>query len=188
MTVKIPLSELGQTSAEDFDMCVRVHARDLLEHDAHHTKIAQGDTERVPYPPPVTVPLVDRAIRRPDFVPDYEIVDDTPEPPPPPTPEERLAAARLWKRSELGQAEAEAANAVVSPGKVRLFSLTEADIRSKPEKSRSKKDEAFLKEQEARGARLAAIYRHGAELEAQIEDLDEEALKTWQPAPFPEAK
>lgn len=190
MTEKILLSELRGVTREDFDLCVQTHARDLREHDEHHTRLALGAEDHVAYPAPSSLSLVDRAIRRPDFVVDYEIVDDTPRAP---TAEELLAMSRSQRRSELRQMEEAAANAVVAPGKIRAFALREADLRnglaelrlSEPEATLPKEDEDFLREQEARRAGLLAIHRHGAQLEAEIEDLDEEALKTWQPRPFP---
>lgn len=180
MTAKIPLSVLGGVSPEDFKMCVEVHAKNLRDHDAHMQKVAEGSAEHVGYPPPMTLPLVDSCVRRPDLVEDYEIVDDTP---PPPTPEERTRLARAKRRGELADLELAAAQAVIPQGKVRSRALREQDIRTG--KTVSKTDAAFLKEQEAIRQKLNAIHRHGADLEAALEDLDEEALKSWQPAPFP---
>lgn len=177
--MKILLSELGRTTREDFEMCVQVHAADLRAHDAHMQKVANGVDDHVAYPPPVALQIVDQCIRRPDLVPDYEIVDDSP------TPAERLRAARHERRGELATLEANARAAVVPHGKLRARSIREADVRALPEKKRSRVDAAFLREQEDIAAKFEAIHRHGAKLEAEIEDLDEEALKSWRPVPFP---
>ena len=182
MTAKVLTSELGVISREDFALCVQKHADDLRTHDAHMAEIAAGDKDRVPYPPPSSLELVDRCVRRPDLVADFEVVDDTP---PGPTEEERLQTARAARRGEVARLEAAAEATIIPPGKVRAHNIRVADALHVPEGKRSKADVAFLREHEAVGKRIDAIHRHGAKLEAVIEDMDEEALKTWQPEPFP---
>lgn len=182
MTAKVLLSELGPFSRDDFALCVQKHAEDLRAHDAHAAAIAAGDEERVPYPPPTSLEVVDRCVRRPDLKVDYAIVDDSP---PRPTDEERLRSARDARRGEVARLEIAAEAAVVPPGKVRAYAIRVADVLKVPEGKRSKADAAFLREQEAVLKRVEAIRRHGAALEADIEDFTEKELELWQPAPFP---
>lgn len=181
MPVQIPLSELGQVSQEDFAKAVRIHAENLKVYKAHSDAIAGGSEEHEPYPPPSALVIVDKCIRWPELEIDYEIVDDTP---PPPTDEERLARLRIECRSRLLQLESAAINAVLPPGKARAYSIREADIRKDPGLP-SSEEGAFLAEQEERARKIDAIHRAGAAQEATIEDLNEEELKTWQPASFP---
>lgn len=55
------------------------------------------------------------------------------------------------------------------------------------EKARDPKADEFLARADAINAKLRAIELHGAELHAEIEDLTEENVDDWKPAPFPGA-
>lgn len=76
MTLQILRSQLAGVSESDFELVVRTHAENLRAFEQHMEHIRAGSKEHQPYPPPHSLPIVDRAVRRPDFVPDYRIIDD----------------------------------------------------------------------------------------------------------------
>jgi hypothetical protein len=126
---QVPLSALAGVSREDFDLVVLAHAENLRQHKEHHdareAELAAlapddngGSVERQPYPAPHAMPLVDECVRRPDMVPDYEIVDDGP------TPEQSLRSKKDaaiaviidWEISQLQPIQ-------LAPGKQRMHAL-----------------------------------------------------------------
>lgn len=160
----------------DYAQAVETHRQALLAHRFI------GDAA------PTAVALVEQAVRRvpregaaDDFVADYVIVDDTP-----PVPEVSDAERRQALVATVRQAEREASDAVIGPGKLRLLNLETSLVYGKPEDRRTPADDATLASYHAVRARLSAIEHHGATLEAQIDDLVPEQFDTWWLVPFPE--
>jgi hypothetical protein len=139
-----------------------------------------------------------------DFVPDYEIEDDTP---PPPTLDQRkhlLAAqlhasameaqaailpplkARIWN-IEYARISAAVAAVPGKPGTVDTPAETSEALRKRALKTLKKEDAEFLLAHEGRLKKLDAIHYQMAKLESEIHDLTEETIDAWKPAPFPGA-
>jgi hypothetical protein len=208
VTLRVPKSKLDVqgVSAEQFGSLVADHARNLLEHALHMKRVAAEDASRpaivsdslrshldsgrpegswappprahVGYPPPPAPPLVDQAVRRPDFVPDFEVFDDGP------TPAQKLRAAKDALLVRVGQLEGQAVAAVLpAPGKQRAEAIRERDLRAGAVLSSA--DEAFLEERDRQRARLEEIERHAAAMASEVEDLPSvEEAGRWQPRPF----
>ncbi len=106
---------------------------------------------------------------------DYVIVDDRP----------GLRARKDALIHQVIEQERALMAASMPPGKRRLAALRAAGIRRKREAERSEADRNFLADEDARQKREAAIGRYAAEQMAAIEDLTEEMIEVWQPAPLP---
>ena len=143
MTMRILKSELTNVAVGDFDTAVQVHVENLRQYREHQAHIARGSTEHHPYPPPITHPLVNRAIDPVTGKADYEIVNDDPDP---------LRVKKNALLQKIAEAEAEMAEAILPPGKLRLATL-------EPEKNKDKL------------AALNALNIATAKLMAKVEDL-----------------
>ena len=97
-----------------------------------------------------------------DFVADYEIVEDMPLP----TLDDRKQALTAAIRG----AETTALTKIISPARERLMGLDLNAVYAKPEAARSDADRALLARAAEVAVRKQAVQRHGAELEAAIED------------------
>ncbi len=183
MTRQIPLSQIGD--ADGFKKRVEAFRQAKIDHQKtidvpapqeHH--VVEAVVRRVPHPhgDPAAGEGSEGAGGPDDYViDDYEIVDDRPS----------LRARKDALIHQVAEAERELMVAAMAPGKRRLAGLRAQDIYQKPQAERSDADRQFLAETQARLKCEAAIGRHAAELQAAIEDLTEETIGAWQPAPFP---
>ncbi len=170
MTTQIPLSQIGD--ADVFKKRVEAFRQAKIDHQ-----------RTIDVPAPQEHHLVEAVVRRvpqrnaPDdyAIDDYEIVDDGPS----------LRARKDALIHQVAEAERELMIAAMAPGKRRLAGLRAQEIYQKPQAERSEADKQFLAATQARLNREAAIGRHAAELQAAIEDLTEDTIGAWQPAPFP---
>jgi hypothetical protein len=187
MTAQIPLSQIGD--AETFKQRVVAFRQARIDHQ-----------KTVDVPAPQEHHLVEAAVRRlsryqetgsgdqadllipdtrylmPDeYVIDYEIIDDRPS----------LRARKNALIAQISEQERALMEASMAPGRRRLAGLRAHEIRQKPEVERSGADKRFLAETQARLDREAATGRHAAEQMAAIEDLTDQTIGDWQPAPFP---
>lgn len=126
MTVKIPRSHIADP--HQFEAAVAELAHAMKHWRAHMKRVeedekngVQGIDRHHPIPRPVSHPLVVQCVDENDE-PNYEIVDDGP------TPEERLAVRKLELLHAINLAERAAMDALVPPGRRRLFNLREAEI------------------------------------------------------------
>jgi hypothetical protein len=150
----------SQLAGVNFAEVVEEHRQALLAHRF------TGDAA------PAAHSLIASAVRRvnqgdgkpDDFVADFEVIDDTP----PPPSDADLKAALLAK---VRTAEAAAAMAVIGNGKLRLLMLEVQTIAAKPEGDATPEDREKLALLQSVMDRRAAIDRHGATLEAAIDDL-----------------
>jgi hypothetical protein len=124
----IPASAIA--GVKHFSVAAAAHAAEMKTWRAHMARVADDQKNDVPierrhvaYPRPRAHAWVERAVDEKDEV-NFEIVDDGP------TAEERLAARKAELLSEVSIAENKAIDAVVPPGKRRLFNLRESTIQS----------------------------------------------------------
>ncbi len=171
MTLQVLKSQLAGV---DFAEVVEEHRQALL---AHRFTIGE--------PAPVAHSMISAAVRRvqevgqpDDFVADFEVIDDTP---PPPSLEHRRNDLLVLVRT----AEIAAARAVMGDGKLRLLSLDARTAMLKPVDERTAEDIATLKTLNDVTAKRSAIERHGATLEAEIEDLPADKIAAYKFEPFP---
>jgi len=170
MTAQIPLSQIGD--ADEFKKRVAAFRQAKLD---HHARIGE--------PAPREHELVEACVKRvprgeaPDdyVVEDYAIVDDRPS----------LRARKDALIHEVSREEHALMVASMPPGKRRLDGLTAGDLLRRPETERSTAETAFLAERDTRHVREDAIGRHAAQLMSDIEDLTDETIGAWKPAPFP---
>ena len=186
-----PLSEIKKLSF-DFETEVRNFVQAKKDH---------LNTEGVPAP--THHPWVEASVRRiageiqrsgattiihsDDFVPDYQIVDDTP---PPPTLDDKKAKLA----QDVGMQANALAEKILPRLKRKLFDFQAGDAakaialaqeaQQEPDPVHKFAWDAHLARQE----KVEAIYRHAAELESQIHDLTEDQVDVWQGAPFPSAE
>lgn len=137
-------------------------------------------------PRPVAHALVESAAKRiqeigqPDtYVADYEVIND--DPPPPTVAEKRT---KLIQQSRT--AEMEVGLRILPEGKRRLLNLEQARISVIKEDERIPEDKALFERIQATNKRLNDLYRHGAEVEAEIESLPEDQLDTFVLPAIPE--
>lgn len=165
MTLQIKSSEIGDPAA----FAARVEA-------FRQAKLAHHQT--VDEPAPVEHHLVESCIRRvpgedaDDYVADYEIIMPT------------LDEQKAELTANVHKAEAYALHAKLSPAKRRLHSYQLADVVGKNEEQ-TEEGKAVIATHHELAEHANKIGRHAAQLLSEIEDLDEETIKTWQPAPFP---
>jgi hypothetical protein len=126
MKQKIPASAIA--GINNFYVAAAAHAAELKAWRAHMERVSDDQKNDVPierrhvaYPRPRSHPLVESAVDEHDDV-NFEIVDDGP------TAEEELAAHKAELASAVSIAENKAIDAVVPPGKRRLFNLRESAI------------------------------------------------------------
>lgn len=170
MTAQIPLSQIGDADA--FKQRVAAFRQAKLDHHAVVGEPAPREHEFVE----AAVRRVPRADAPDDYAIDYEIVDDRPS----------LRARKDALIHEVTREEHALLVTSMPPGKRRLDGLTAGDLLRKPEAERSTAERTFLAERETRQAREDAIQRHAAQLMSDIEDLTEETISAWKPAPFPD--
>lgn len=169
MTAQIPLSQIGDADAfkkrvEEFRQARLDHHATLVEPAPREHELVEAAVRRVP-----------RGDAADDYAIDYEIVDDRP----------GLRARKDALIHDVAQQEHAFLVASMPPGKRRLEGLTAGDLLRKPEAERTEAERTFLADREARHAREEAIQRHAAQLMSDIEDLNEETIGAWKPAPFP---
>jgi hypothetical protein len=159
----------------DFEPAVQ----EFIDAKKHHLT-----TEGVPAP--TAHPTVEAAVRRipgtvdvpDDFVPDYQIVDDTPDPP-------SLDERKMLLASKLDSQATSLMHAIVPPLKSHLMNIQVGDAQIVPESQRTDEQKATIADHEARSQKTHAIFRHLAVLKDQIHDLTDATIDTWEPAPFP---
>lgn len=206
------LAQHGLT-AERYGEIVRYHAGELANWDAHMKRVeaslhlpksipdpaqeppvpgkehehvqrfVHNPAKHTPYPPPAAPAMIDEAVRRGDFAPDYEVEDDLP---PPPSAEEVLAGRKRALIDAVSIAEAAAAAALIAPGKRRLADLQFAAAFEKPEEKRSIDEVATIGASMLRMKQLHAIELHAAQMMHDIEDLTAATVDAWSMTPFPE--
>ena len=204
MTMQIPLSQIGE--AASFKARVEAFRQAKLDHHAtvgepapRESELVEAAVRRVPgglsgiarspaagegsanFAARSAAPahaLDDRAMQEnaaDDYAIDYEIVDDRPS----------LRARKDALIHEVTQQEHALLAASMPPGKRRLDGLQAGDLLRKPEAERSAAERTFLADRDTRHACEEAIQRHAAQLMSDIEDLTEETISAWKPAPFP---
>lgn len=176
MVIQIPLSLSGPPA--EFAAKVDAHRAALAAHRVGKPGIGapQADqlvdslVERVPQTGPV-------ATRGPDEfrVRAYEIIDDTPAPPAPPTLAERKAALL----GELHRTEQATRNAILSPGRANLLTLTANEAMNTPEPVRSPDQATAIAAYVAFQSRSVEITHNAAVAQIEIEDLDEADVASW---------
>lgn len=171
MTVKIMLSAIGDLVA--FKALVDDHAAELRQYAEHVAAVKMGEAQG--YPPPVANELVDRAVRRPDLVPDFEVVDDVT--PPPLSLEEKKQ--RLHAR--IRQLESEAMSRDMPVGKRRLLSLKLREALETPENARTDDETSIVSSHEDLAKRDRALQRRAAEMQAVVDDLTAEDIDSFEP-------
>jgi hypothetical protein len=159
----------------DFGGAVDAHIKALK---AHQSTIG----EAAPTPPH---PLVERVIRRvqypidakkpDDFVADFKVVDDTPS----------LDQRKMELAQKIGLGAQTLINSIIPPLKVRLWNLQANEAKGIPPAKRSTQQKTAIANQDARNAKVNAIMAHLAQMESDIDDLTEQTIDGWQPAPFP---
>lgn len=176
MTLRIPKSAV--TDADAFKKTVDRYIAELTAHNYSKGK-----------PRPVAPhPLVEQAInrvvrpRQPDqFVPDYEILDDTPEPEFIANIQEPVLTFEDKKNILLGQltaAEIKARHRILTPGRARLFSAEYNILKSKGDKLSDQEKEQLAEKQvildKCHELELAAAHVHIA-----IDDLTEYTIDNF---------
>jgi hypothetical protein len=204
MTAQIPLSQIGDPAA--FEARVAAFRQAKLDHHARvgepaprEHELVEAAVRRVPRglgdivrspvagedsadfaarsATPAQAPG-DRAMQdnaADDYAIDYEIVDDRPS----------LRARKDALIHEVSREEHALLVASMPPGKRRLDGLKAGDLLRKPQAERADAERNFLADRDARQAREDAIQRHAAQLMSDIEDLSEDTIGAWKPAPFP---
>lgn len=150
-------------------------------------------TRHVPYPAPHAHPLVDKALNE-----GFQIVDDSP------TPDQILVAKKRLLIEKLTQAEAAVISSIFPIGKQRANAIRQADILAKekkyiealPEetrkdpakftvavdkirKARSPDDAAHMNIMEVQSVQADSLYRAGAKIMSNIEDLTADNIDAW---------
>ena len=157
---------------EAFKKAVAKHIADMTA----HTKTKGVPAPQAPHS------LIENSVKRvavkgrPDsFVPDYEIIDDSP-------PETKLSLEdrKMLLVGRLRTAELAALNKLIPERKRRLFSFQVNAARLKPEDQRTEDDKALLAKQDEIEAMYKQFQYKSAEAEAAIEDLTEATIDKWQ--------
>ena len=170
---RILLSELAGVSPADFELVVQTHARNLLDYKLHHDKIAAGSTEHQPYPAPSAPALVVRAIEPDALVPYYDLIDDGP------TPEQKLRALRNEKLAAITAAENAAVEALMPPGKRRKAVLYELELLQLAQPDDPPHPHVVMMNELRK--KQEQIERRAIDMMADVEDMDEAALKAFEP-------
>jgi hypothetical protein len=178
--MKINLSQVkgsGFADASSFVAAVDGHITALRR---HQTTVGEAS--------PSAHALIERSVRRvqfpikdgkpDDFVPDYEIIDDTP---PPPSLDERKIAIAI----EVQQEAQRQIDVINPPLKRRLANIEFTRAMAIEEAKRSPAQVAAIAAGKTRDSRIDAIHYHMAKLEAEIHDLTEETIGQWKPVSFP---
>jgi hypothetical protein len=169
------LKALGFADAPAFHAALEAYRQALLAH-----RSTQG--EPAPVPPH---PCLEAFIRRvqadgapDDFVPDADVVDDTP---PPPTLDER----RAQLLADVARLESAAIALILPPGKMRLAQMDYARAGNTPAAERTPEQQACIADHAAMRVAIEAVQYHAAVLCAEIDDLTDETVERWRPRPFP---
>lgn len=157
---------------------------------ARHAQELRWHAERTPdmhtTPAPVARELVDRAVRRPDMVADYEIVDDVS-----PTLEQR----KLAHEHAVTTTEIEAAERAFPRRKRQLSFIKHAaamakvktDDKGKVRDGRSPEEKKHCDDHDQRVDSIREIEAHAAQMRSDIDDLTNQNIGAWKSAPFPES-
>lgn len=138
-------------------------------------------------PAPIGHPLLEAAIRRvrskltlenptvhegpDDFILDYEIVNDIYVP--------TLGEKKQKLRSILIQDQNNRINAIIPPGKRRLYEIKAGQILSVNFFFRTSQQRKLLKEIKSKMDVINSIIRHSAIIESMIEDLTDDDIDNW---------
>lgn len=171
--LKVKLSDI-EALGFDFAAAIKEHIKAL---QAHQMEV---DTAA-----PTAHPLVERAIFRarapgqPDtFVPNYEVIDDTP---PKPTLEERKDQL---ERSVHDGSHAAIRN-LMPARKYLLLNVVAQQAYGVEPAARTPQQKIAIVAKEQYDAAVAAVHRHVAGQLFDIEDLTEETVDGWLMTPFP---
>ena len=173
MSVHIPLSQIGDAAA--FRAKVEAHRAALAAHRSGKPGIGAPQADqlvdslvlRVPGTGPVATRGPDEFEVRP-----YEIVDDTPPPP-------SLAERKATLLGELHRTEQATRNAILSPGRANLLTLTANEAMNTPEAARSPDQAAAIAAYVAFQSRSVEISHNAAVAQIEIEDLTEADVVNW---------
>lgn len=168
----------SQITGVDYDALVLAHTAELTKYADHMAAVARGEADA--YPPPYADPLIDNAIRRPDLVPDYVIVDDGP------SPEQLFEQRRKNLHIAVNDLETAAKRRVVTDARRKLLSLQANQIMRKPVEKRAPDEVSFLDNLQAIQDRIDNIVMHGAALQVEVEGLSSDTIDAWTPSAFPE--
>jgi hypothetical protein len=134
MKQKFPASAVA--GIRNFAAAAAAHAVEMRAWRAHMARVKEDEKDDVPierrhvaYPRPRAHPMVEHAVDENDEV-NFEVVDDGP------TAAELLAARKAALMSEVSIAENKAVDAIVPPGKRRLFNLRESEISAADQEKR----------------------------------------------------
>lgn len=181
MTLRLSKSQVDGLGY-DFSATVEQYRQAKLAH-----RFAPLNDLGIGPPAPLTYPLVQAAVRRvpptlpdqpDDFVSDFVIEDDTP---PPPTFVQHKAA----RMEEVARLEQAALDAVIPPGKRRLFGMERLRLSAIDPLELTTAEAQQLADYKQLFDKWAAVAFHAATLCSQIEDQTEATLDAWEPAPFP---
>lgn len=172
MAFQVLKSKIG----EDFAEKVESHRQALLAH--RFTIRGEGA--------PRSDEMVEGCVRRvfvaedkpDDFVADYEIIDDTPPPPPPPT----LAQRKNALRSEVASREMDLLNDILPFGKRRLLQLRIGRIAD--QNKASPEEKTLIARHTDVMQKSSDVHMWAAFQQAEIDDLDEASVESWQMKPF----
>jgi hypothetical protein len=176
-SVQIPLSQINQVGdSAAFEAAVN-------DHIARMTEFAKTRGK----PRPMAHPLVEMAVKRithpiiskrPDhYVADYTIVDDMT----PPTPVLDLNDKKNHLVAKVRAAEYKASTVIFPELKRRLWSIQYSAAAAIPEDQRTEKDKKLIAHFDEMSKKLAAFNLKAATAEAEIHDLTEENVDSWQP-------
>ncbi len=177
MTHLIPRSHIPDENA--FARAVELHAGELSSYETHIAAVNRGEAQY--YPPPGAPVDVDLSVRRPDFVPDYLIVDCLP------VQQGDINALNQRKnelRHQVAQMEGASINVILPRGKWRFKEIEYQLSASKSLQERTAADLAIIAEQQERNLKVRDVNLHHARLESEIEDLNFDTVNQWVPTPY----
>jgi hypothetical protein len=112
-----------------------------------------------------------------DFVADYEVINDLPEP--------TLAERKQALTATIRAMEAAALARIISPARERLMGLDINTVYLTPEAERTDAGRALLGRMTQLAARKEVVYRHSANLEVAVEELTDATINGFVPEAFP---
>jgi hypothetical protein len=177
MTFKIALSQ-AKALPFDFEAAVAAFIKAKQDHRQSVGEPAPNAPHRWVEAAVKRVPGSIEAQTPDEFVPDYEIVDDTP---PPPSLDQRKMMLAV-------NAQREAQSAIEKlrpPLKARLLSIEFGRAMAIEEAKRTPADKATIAAYLDGNVRIEAITYHLAKIEAQIHDLTDATIDDFTPAAFP---
>lgn len=147
----------------------RPHREYEIEHEGKTVQVREPDGKPVHFT---------SSAKPDDFAPNYVLIDDTP---PPLTLEQRKDRLEHECKCQAALAFDRA-----SPRRKRGYmELKVSDAHSVPEEDRTSEHKAALAHHAEVNKKIAAVNEHLARLLNDIEDLTEDSINTWEPAPFP---